>query len=71
MRPYRTVDATVICPVESVGKVVELCIDRRGAQLEHTFLDESRVMLRYRMPLGEVGPGTLRRDPACVRRYQA
>jgi hypothetical protein len=25
------------------GKVVELCMDRRGTQLEHTFLDESRV----------------------------
>lgn len=28
-------------------------MDRRGAQLEHTFLDESRVMMRYRMPLGK------------------
>lgn len=36
------------------GRVVELCMDRRGTQLEHTFLDESRVMMRYRIPLGEV-----------------
>ena len=28
-------------------------MDRRGEQLEHTFLDEKRVMLRYRLPLGK------------------
>ena len=27
-------------------------MDRRGAQLEHTFLDDTRVMMRYRLPLG-------------------
>ena len=48
------VEATIICSSDATGKVVELCMDRRGAQLEHTFLDESRVMMRYRLPLGEV-----------------
>jgi len=29
-------------------------MDRRGEQLEQNFLDDSRVILRYRLPLGEV-----------------
>ena len=48
------VEATIISSSDHVGKVVELCIDRRGVQLEHTFLDEARVMMRWRLPLGEV-----------------
>lgn len=48
------VDATIICASDAVGKIVELCVDRRGAQLEHAYLDDARVMLRYRLPLGEI-----------------
>ena len=48
------VDATIICASDAVGKIVELCVDRRGAQLEHAHLDDTRVMLRYRLPLGEI-----------------
>jgi GTP-binding protein LepA len=48
------VEATIICQPHVVGKVVELCMDRRGEQLEQNFLDDSRVILRYRLPLGEV-----------------
>ena len=48
------VDATIICASDAVGKIVELCVDRRGAQLEHAHLDDARVMLRYRLPLGEI-----------------
>ena len=48
------VEATIICSSDATGRVVELCMDRRGTQLEHTFLDDTRVMMRYRMPLGEV-----------------
>jgi small GTP-binding protein len=48
------VDATIICASDAVGKIVELCVDRRGAQLEHAYLDDTRVMLRYRLPLGEI-----------------
>lgn len=48
------VEATIICPSHVVGTVVELCVERRGEQLEQNFLDDSRVILRYRLPLGEV-----------------
>ncbi len=48
------VDATIITPSESVGRMVELCVSRRGVQLDHTFIDSSRALLRYRMPMGEI-----------------
>ena len=55
------VDATIVCKNEHVGKIVELCVDRRGTQLEHTHMSNSagtgsgdRVLLRYRLPMGEV-----------------
>ena len=47
-------DATIICPADAVGKVVELCVDRRGSQLEHAQLGVDRVMLRYRLPSAEI-----------------
>ena len=48
------VDATIIAPSESVGRMVELCVSRRGVQLDHTFIDDTRAMLRYRLPMGEI-----------------
>ena len=36
------VDATIICASDAVGTIVELCVDRRGAQLEHAHLDDTR-----------------------------
>jgi len=48
------VEATVVCPTDAVGRMVELCVGRRGEQLEHTVLGEHRALLRYRIPLGEI-----------------
>lgn len=48
------VAATLIAPRDAVGSLVELCVSRRGSQLEHTFLDDSRALLRYRLPLAEI-----------------
>ena len=48
------VDATIIAPTDAVGRMVELCVSRRGVQLDHTFIDDSRALLRYRMPMGEI-----------------
>jgi GTP-binding protein LepA len=33
---------------------MKLCQDRRGVQQEMTFLDEGRIVLRYRLPLNEI-----------------
>lgn len=48
------VNATIITPREYLGNMIKLCEDRRGVQLEMTFLDEGRLILRYRLPLNEI-----------------
>ena len=50
--PY--IRATIICPKEQVGPVMELCQGRRGTHVDMTFLSPERVQVRYDMPLGEI-----------------
>ncbi|KAJ4823914.1 hypothetical protein Tsubulata_009745 [Turnera subulata] len=49
-----TVIATIIIPSEYVGSVITLCSDRRGQQLEYSFMDSQRVFMKYRLPLREI-----------------
>lgn len=49
-----TVLATIIIPSEYVGSVMTLCSDRRGEQLEYSFIDSQRVFMKYRIPLREI-----------------
>ncbi|KAG5527449.1 hypothetical protein RHGRI_028366 [Rhododendron griersonianum] len=37
-----------------VGPVITLCSERRGEQLEYTFIDSQRVCMKYRLPLREI-----------------
>ncbi|MBM3893100.1 elongation factor 4 [Candidatus Dependentiae bacterium] len=46
--------ATLIMPKEYLGNIMNLCQDRRGVQQEMTFLDEGRIILRYKLPLNEI-----------------
>jgi GTP-binding protein LepA len=48
------IKASIICPPEYVGNIMELCQDRRGDYKELVYLDSSRVELRYELPLNEV-----------------
>ena len=48
------ISASIICPPEFVGNIMDLCQDRRGDYKEMVYLDASRVELRYELPLGEV-----------------
>jgi GTP-binding protein LepA len=50
--PY--IRATIICPKEQVGPVMELCQTRRGTHVDMTYLSPERVQVRYDMPLGEI-----------------
>lgn len=50
--PY--VKASIICPPEYVGNIMELCQDRRGEYKELIYLEATRVELRYDMPLNEI-----------------
>ena len=48
------VKASIITPPEYVGNIMELCQQRRGEYRDMTYLDKSRVELRYFMPLNEI-----------------
>ncbi|CAI0377709.1 unnamed protein product [Linum tenue] len=48
-----TVLATIIIPSEYVGPVITLCSERRGQQLEYSFIDR-RAFMKYRLPLREI-----------------
>ena len=48
------VRATILTPAEFVGAVMELCQSRRGSMKGMDYLSESRVELRYELPLAEI-----------------
>ena len=48
------INASIICPPEYVGNIMDLCQDRRGEYKEMVYLDSTRVELRYDLPLNEV-----------------
>ena len=50
--PY--VKGTVIVPKDYVGNVMELCQEKRGTFLNMSYLDETRVMIEYDLPLAEI-----------------
>jgi GTP-binding protein LepA len=49
-----TVTAMIITPSSYVGPVMQLCERRRGTMLAMDYLTESRVELRYRLPLASI-----------------
>ncbi len=46
--------ATIISPERYVGNILQLCQERRGVQQGLQYLDPTRVMLTYELPLNEV-----------------
>ncbi|WP_427170642.1 translation elongation factor 4 [Fusobacterium nucleatum] len=50
--PY--IRGKVIVPKEYVGNVMELCQEKRGIFLSIDYLDETRSMLSYELPLAEI-----------------
>lgn len=49
-----TVNSTIIAPGKYLGDVLALCEDKRGTQTEMNYLDNDRVLLRYKLPLTEI-----------------
>lgn len=45
---------TIYTPPEYVGGIMELCQNKRGEYLDMQYLDKSRVMLKYNIPLCEI-----------------
>ena len=48
------VKAEIMLPKEYVGNVMEMCQDRRGTYLDMKYLDSTRVILEYELPLNEI-----------------
>ncbi|MDT7648795.1 MAG: GTP-binding protein LepA [Pseudonocardiales bacterium] len=48
------VKVTILAPSEFIGAIMELCQNRRGQLGGMDYLSESRVELRYTMPLAEI-----------------
>ena len=47
------IKATILLPDEYIGGILQLCQERRGEQVELTYVG-NRAMLIYRLPLNEV-----------------
>ena len=50
--PY--IKGTIIVPKDYVGNVMELCQEKRGTFLNMNYLDETRTMISYDLPLAEI-----------------
>ncbi len=48
------VSASIMTPTDYVGAIMELCQNRRGTFINMEYLEETRVMMHYDMPLNEV-----------------
>lgn len=45
---------TIITPLDYLGPVIGLCVDKRGVQQSCTNIDDHRMMLKYFLPLSEI-----------------
>jgi len=50
--PYVT--ATILCPADYLGPLLDLCQKRRGKQTLLKYLDVKTVILKYELPLAEI-----------------
>lgn len=60
--------ATIMVPDEFLGSVLALCTDKRGIQLELTYVG-SRAMLVYKLPLNEIVFDFYDRLKSCSKGY--
>jgi GTP-binding protein LepA len=48
------VNATIMSPSEYVGSIMEICQERRGVFVDMSYIEKTRVSLRYVLPLNEI-----------------
>ena len=48
------VKASIITPTDYVGAVMELCQERRGTYIDMQYMEETRAVITYDMPLNEI-----------------
>ena len=62
------IKATIMVPDEFLGSVLQLCTEKRGEQVELTYVG-SRAMVIYKLPLNEVVFDFYDRLKSCTRGY--
>lgn len=50
--PY--VSVNIMTPQEYIGKIMELCQEKRGIYTDLTYFDDTRMILKYEIPLSEI-----------------
>ena len=48
------VTADIILPKEYIGPIMEICQERRGEYLSMEYIEETRAVLKYELPLNEI-----------------
>jgi len=48
------INATIIVPKNYLGPMINLCESKRGEQIDLSYLDEDRIILKYKLPLNEM-----------------
>ncbi len=48
------VNASILSPSEYVGNIMDLCQDRRGVFKDMSYIDDTRVEIKYILPLNEI-----------------
>ncbi|XP_055378619.1 translation factor waclaw, mitochondrial isoform X1 [Condylostylus longicornis] len=48
------VRGTIITPSEYLGKIISLCVERRGVQEQSINIDNDRILMKYILPLSEI-----------------
>ena len=65
--PY--VNANIFIPKEFIGTVMKLCQNKRGIYQDIIYLDNTRVLLKYEMPLSEIIFNFFDKLKSCTKGY--
>ena len=63
------VKATIMCPKDYIGPIMELAQAKRGIYEDMIYLDDSRVQIVYQLPLGEIVYDFFDKLKSCSRGY--
>lgn len=63
------VKATIMCPKDYIGPIMELAQAKRGIYEDMIYLDDTRVQIVYQLPLGEIVYDFFDRLKSCSRGY--
>ena len=63
------IDGKIIVPADYIGAVMTLCQERRGAHKNTHFLDTSRALITYELPLAEVVMDFFDKLKSCTKGY--